>query len=665
MSSNSCHQQWLLSELVRQDPVTRGLVLGTCRYCLHLATNLHLPVTACASALYYLHRFYSVYKFGVTERKIVAGACVLLAWKVCEDSANIPTSVNTRKLSSLPRLMYRLQQCGGQSPLHDDNSSYNSSTQDESHRSTTRVTKHECKDSTTLANEEDHHVEEKCESASNWLLRTEGAEYTRMRNGLRIYETALLRALQYDTEVNLLPFQLLDTLCRKLSLTIPAKQCLHNAEMALLVRNPFIVESVETAAAPVSTISHRSNESKTATAACSSGSAGVAIVPETDGAPTVGGGKGGSVNSTTNAESPQQITTNTVLQMNDKPSTANANEKSPTRDEVVEFTFLRVVPDFDTSVPVCTTGPIGNNCGSCASSEPLGPLDSSLVQHLFVLGVSIVIDFFQSPFCLDYTATEIAIATAWKCAVALGLPVVTGKLCGDGISGTVPRFRCRRADLVHHDNVGTDGSTNSGTSQSATTSTGDGSICISKNNDVRLLHSSSVEGGRGTLIDNRGCSSSPHVNESDDSVSGNGAPVLLGVEGDSIGQHSAAPKPHGTICTEDPRCVCWEEIVESCGVASHRIHRALRDMRQVYTWLRASERDWNDISTVDADAAGGDGFKGLSGTEQLRVLRLKRLEEVYREAKRRRIRKDSCGGTSCSGGGSGSTSRRATMAQCE
>ncbi|KAF8819202.1 hypothetical protein IE077_000160 [Cardiosporidium cionae] len=189
-------------------PIHHALLLGTANFLVKIGRALHLSMTTLCVALLYLNRFYEYFKFENTERKFVAAACILLAWKYKED---IESERCNRKLLELPRIIYRVlwehfrqeeEKCspsppstsmeGSSIPLPASLSSYTSS--------------------------------------SAWILQDNGVAFTKMKDRIKIYEIGLLRAIQYTIGPIPSPFPILQGYCKRFLIALTTGKCTYSQE---------------------------------------------------------------------------------------------------------------------------------------------------------------------------------------------------------------------------------------------------------------------------------------------------------------------------------------------------------------------------------------------------------------------------------------------------
>ncbi|PFH32837.1 hypothetical protein BESB_014500 [Besnoitia besnoiti] len=215
-----------LTRRILEREADRMLLLGTANYLVVLGKSLGLSSRCISVGCVYLHLFFDSFFFRGLERKCAAAACLLLSWKYAEDGEE---SRCTRKLYDLARGMYRVSVQQKVSDLREVRSrllevlgelkrgrdapglppkvlaasgaspSVCTSPGREGAPSRSHA---EALVETVLAEE----ALEDLASSSRWLLCDSAISFRIICHKLRIYESALLRALRFNVGPVHLPF---------------------------------------------------------------------------------------------------------------------------------------------------------------------------------------------------------------------------------------------------------------------------------------------------------------------------------------------------------------------------------------------------------------------------------------------------------------------------
>ncbi|EEA06801.1 uncharacterized protein CMU_014770 [Cryptosporidium muris RN66] len=180
-TSDSRPEIWQLSSI---SSGYRELFLGTSKLAMVLCTNLHLSPGTTITAFYYIYKFWSKFDALETDRRFIASAAVLLAWKVRED---VEPSRSSRKLSELSRFLYRILKA-------------NTLAQNSNNASSLDI------------------------SSSLWIYKDSGKEYSNYMEQIKTYEFALLRAINFELTPIELPFNHIERLTRLLLYSPMAKE---------------------------------------------------------------------------------------------------------------------------------------------------------------------------------------------------------------------------------------------------------------------------------------------------------------------------------------------------------------------------------------------------------------------------------------------------------
>ncbi|KAH8739751.1 hypothetical protein FG386_001458 [Cryptosporidium ryanae] len=160
------HYRKEISRLARENTAYRDLLLGTSKLVLVLCTNLHLSPGVTLTSYLYTYKFWSKYDILETDRKFVAAAAVLLAWKSRED---IEPTRSSRKLPELSRFLYRIIKASS-------------------------------------ASQANRNTSQRDLSSSSWIYKSSGREYNYFMEQIKTYEFALLRAINFEITHLELPF---------------------------------------------------------------------------------------------------------------------------------------------------------------------------------------------------------------------------------------------------------------------------------------------------------------------------------------------------------------------------------------------------------------------------------------------------------------------------
>ncbi|KAK6589474.1 hypothetical protein RS030_203151 [Cryptosporidium xiaoi] len=160
------HYRKELSKLAKENTGYRDLLLGTSKLVLVLCTNLHLSPGIILTSYLYTYQFWSKYDILETDRKFVAAASVLLAWKSRED---LEPTKSSRKLPELSRFLYRIIKASSVCQTN-------------------------------------RNVTQRDLSSSSWIYKDSGKEYNYFMEQIKTYEFALLRAINFEITHLELPF---------------------------------------------------------------------------------------------------------------------------------------------------------------------------------------------------------------------------------------------------------------------------------------------------------------------------------------------------------------------------------------------------------------------------------------------------------------------------
>lgn len=163
-----------LWQLANNSSGYRELLLGTSKLATVLCMNLHLSPGTTLTSYYYIYKFWSKFDILETDRKFIAAAAILLAWKSRED---IEPTRSGRKLSELSRFLYRITKANTLS------------------QSSCAPTPLEL-------------------SSSFWIYKDSGKEYNYYMEQIKTYEFALLRAINFDLSPIDLPFNYIERITR-------------------------------------------------------------------------------------------------------------------------------------------------------------------------------------------------------------------------------------------------------------------------------------------------------------------------------------------------------------------------------------------------------------------------------------------------------------------
>eukprot|EP01069_Polyplicarium_translucidae_P006492 Polyplicarium_translucidae@DN2972_c0_g1_i5.p1 len=217
-----------LGRLMEEDPVVRRMVIGTSNFTCVVAENLHLSLPCLTTALTFQHLFFTHFNFSKVERKLVSAACILAAWKACEDAEG---TKDLRKLRSIPQVLYRVAVHGGEPSVYEHIAAAVATERNATGTSThlswlVRDTRTDKKDESTVpgGDAETSNVYDAPASYTEWILKDDGYECSQLRDRIRRYETALLRVLGYQTKPSASTFKTIDHLSRRFAAVVKSRR---------------------------------------------------------------------------------------------------------------------------------------------------------------------------------------------------------------------------------------------------------------------------------------------------------------------------------------------------------------------------------------------------------------------------------------------------------
>ncbi|KFG60266.1 hypothetical protein TGRUB_243780 [Toxoplasma gondii RUB] len=222
--------RYRLTRRIVEGKADRMLLIGTSNYLIVLGKSLGLSLRCISIGCVYLHLFFDSFFFSGLERKCAAAACLLLSWKYAEDSEE---SRCTRKLYDLARGMYRVSLQQKVADLRQVRERLLLALEKGRETEERREEGIECADSPMdVASDEQSDLPEVSDpshaaakpvalaglsepesavktllseealadlaSSSRWLLRDSAVSFRILCHKLRIYESALLRAIRFS-----------------------------------------------------------------------------------------------------------------------------------------------------------------------------------------------------------------------------------------------------------------------------------------------------------------------------------------------------------------------------------------------------------------------------------------------------------------------------------
>ncbi|KEP65042.1 UNVERIFIED_CONTAM: hypothetical protein HHA_243780 [Hammondia hammondi] len=222
--------RYRLTRRIVESKADRMLLIGTSNYLVVLGKSLGLSLRCISIGCVYLHLFFDSFFFSGLERKCAAAACLLLSWKYAEDSEE---SRCTRKLYDLARGMYRVSLQQKVADLRQVRERLLLALEKGRGTEERREEEKECADSPMdVASDEQSDLPEASHpsnaaakpvalaglsepesavktslseealadlaSSSRWLLRDSAVSFRILCHKLRIYESALLRAIRFS-----------------------------------------------------------------------------------------------------------------------------------------------------------------------------------------------------------------------------------------------------------------------------------------------------------------------------------------------------------------------------------------------------------------------------------------------------------------------------------
>lgn len=422
-----------------ESSTLRALVLGTSRFSVDLCGALGLPVEVAVTSLLLLQHFLSNFDASALERPLICGACVLLGWKYCEDFEEIRS---VRKLNDICREIFKLLMF----PVEDSEEENSDIEVGSSIAQRKMKVKEECLEQQTSQSGEGNGNDtkrlpgsscnsEKSEkvfdqkqccgsppipnwrkqleplSASTWTLRDEGREFSLMKDRIRLFESALLRCIDFEVGPTLLPFE----------------------EMKSLVLSVWLQEVAPSE--PISNHKRPPEESSEQPTEPAEGSVG-----KGEELPASRQNKGSAASPQSNSDS--QTKTGCEFHrakrhrtMSPTGASSHSDGREPSCGTLdggisneAKMEDAIMAPDPQKSNDVCAndqqSSKLGSSCRDhqieflCPSSDSADPLHQ--LSELLRLSSGHIVDLYRSPFCLLSNPAAVGAAAVWKASVALG-----------------------------------------------------------------------------------------------------------------------------------------------------------------------------------------------------------------------------------------------------
>lgn len=422
-----------------ETPELRELVLGTSRFLLDLCGALQLPADVAATSLLFLQQFLSNFDVFGLERPLICGACVLLGWKYWEDFAEIRS---VRKLNEICRQIFKLLLF----PIEDSESENDSENEEQRSGVTSGGDGQRIKENglaSMPSDEQKMFLDQQPPdppavpnwrkqlqplSASAWTLRDEGREFNRMKDRIKLFESALLRCIDFEVGPILLPFDEVEALAR----TVWLAETSNTPEVP--APTPEVPASAPEVLAPAPEVPPHSSPASDSSP-----------LAEQMSPPPVANSAEDAAVSPFGFIDPREVPMPTEIP---NPSALDSSIAVPT-SHITPVPTPVLTP---VKSPVLTPAPMSSDADQSHSrakrlkpspsdsphisnndepSHPINPInesnffnirysDDQRLDDLLELSRGVVLDFYRSPFCLLSNPNVIGVAAVWKASVALG-----------------------------------------------------------------------------------------------------------------------------------------------------------------------------------------------------------------------------------------------------